>query len=96
MAILAGCAGTAQSASEPELEEATVVRVVDGDTLVADVGDQEEKIRLIGVDTPESVNLIVMYAAYLFRKRAEDNPIMPRMLRYALNQMLFAQKAGGT
>lgn len=47
-------------------------------------------------DTPESVNLIVMYAAYLFRKRAEDNPIMPRMLRYALNQMLFAQKAGGT
>lgn len=56
MAILADCAGTAQSASEPELEEATVVRVVDGDTLVADVGDQEEKIRLIGVDTPESVN----------------------------------------
>lgn len=47
-------------------------------------------------DTPESVNLIVMYAAYLFRKRAEDNPIMPRMLRYALNQMLFAQKAGAT
>lgn len=37
-------------------------------------------------------NLIVMYAAYLFRKRAEDNPVMPRMLRYALNNRLFSEK----
>ena len=36
------------------------------------------------------VNLVVMYAAYLFRKRAEDNPVMPRMLRYALNNRLFS------
>lgn len=34
---------------------ARVMRVVDGDTLVADVGGAEERIRLIGVDTPESV-----------------------------------------
>lgn len=40
----------------------------------------------------EDAQLIVMYAAYLFRKRAEDNPIMPRMLRYALNNRLFSQK----
>ena len=32
------------------------MRVVDGDTFVADVNGAEEKIRLIGVDTPESVN----------------------------------------
>lgn len=38
------------------------------------------------------VNLVVMYAAYLFRKRAEDNPVMPRMLRYALNNRLFSEK----
>lgn len=42
--------------------------------------------------TAEDAQLIVMYAAYLFRKRAEDNPIMPRMLRYALNNRLFSQK----
>lgn len=42
--------------------------------------------------TAEDAQLIVMYAAYLFRKRAEDNPIMPRMLRYALNNRLFGQK----
>lgn len=39
-------------------------------------------------------NLVVMYAAYLYRKRAEDSPSMPRMLRYALNNRVFAEKVG--
>ena len=43
-------------------------------------------------DTPEDNELIVMYAAYLYRKRAEDNPPMPRMLRWALNNRLFSGK----
>jgi micrococcal nuclease len=35
---------------------ATVVRVVDGDTIVVRLpGDREERVRYIGVDTPESV-----------------------------------------
>lgn len=33
-----------------------VKNVIDGDTFVADIGGQEEKIRLIGIDTPESVH----------------------------------------
>lgn len=51
-------------------------------------------------------NLVVMYAAYLFRKRASDGAGvrtttavrqvgMPRMLRYALNNRLFSQKMRG-
>ena len=36
-------------------ETATVVRVVDGDTIVVDRGRGEEHIRYIGVDTPETV-----------------------------------------
>lgn len=47
-------------------------------------------------DTPEDNNLIVMYTAYLWRKRADDNPVMPRMLRYAMNNRLFSQQAGGS
>ena len=39
----------------------------------------------------DDVNLIVMYASYLYRKRNTDGP-MPRMLRYALNNRLFAGK----
>ena len=34
---------------------ATVVRVVDGDTIVVRLGDRTETVRLIGIDTPESV-----------------------------------------
>lgn len=33
-----------------------VVRVVDGDTFVVDFNGKEEKVRLIGIDTPESVH----------------------------------------
>ena len=50
----------------------------------------------------DEANIIVMYAAYLYemRRPAEGrtdslNPQgMPYMLRYALNNMLFAQKMG--
>lgn len=35
--------------------------------------------------------LIIMFAAWLWRKRA-DGDGMPRMLRYALNNRLFSQK----
>jgi micrococcal nuclease len=34
---------------------ATVVRVVDGDTLIVRVGGADQSVRLIGIDTPETV-----------------------------------------
>ena len=52
----------------------------------------------VAIATPYSVEdsqLIVMYAAYLFRKR-DSGEGMPRMLRWALNNRLFSQKAGGS
>ena len=51
-----GYATTAQQSTDSALEQASVIRVVDGDTFVANVNGTEEKIRLIGVDTPESVH----------------------------------------
>ncbi|NLZ80270.1 MAG: thermonuclease family protein, partial [Clostridiales bacterium] len=38
------------------LEEVTITRVVDGDTVVVLRDGEEERIRLIGIDTPESVH----------------------------------------
>lgn len=38
------------------LTEAKVVKVIDGDTFYAVIGSNEIKVRLIGVDTPESVH----------------------------------------
>lgn len=51
-------------------------------------------------DSVEDGQLVEMYAAYLVRKRASNGGesvagAMPRMLRWALNNRLFAQKAGG-
>ena len=40
----------------------------------------------------EDAQLVEMYAAYLVRKRCNDTG-MPRMLRWALNNRLFSQKA---
>lgn len=42
----------------------------------------------------EDEQLLRMYAAYLYRKRAEDAPVMPRMLRWALNNRIFSEKVG--
>ena len=36
--------------------------------------------------------LVEMYAAYLYRKRNEQQNEMPRMLRWALNNRLFSEK----
>ena len=52
-----------------------------------------EREGVILTDSVEDVQLVVMYAAYLVRKRATAEP-MPRMLRWALNNRLFSQKAG--
>ena len=41
---------------EIETQECEVVRVVDGDTIVVKYDGVDEKVRLIGVDTPESVH----------------------------------------
>ncbi len=37
-------------------EDYPVVRVVDGDTFIAKIDGEDQRIRLIGVDTPESVH----------------------------------------
>lgn len=40
--------------------------------------------------------LIVMYAAWLYRRRLDPASQMPRMLRWNLNNRLFSQKAGAS
>lgn len=46
--LATGCA-----TAVPAVTAATVVEVVDGDTVVIDIGGREEHVRLIGIDTPE-------------------------------------------
>jgi micrococcal nuclease len=58
---LGACASETSTDPPTPAGTATVVRPVDGDTLVVEVDGREEPVRLIGIDTPESV--------------AEDRPI---------------------
>ena len=59
---------------------------------VAEVRIQAEGIKL--KDSVGDDDLRIMYAAYLYRKRAAEVNAMPRMLRYALNNRLMQQKGG--
>jgi micrococcal nuclease len=49
-----GCTPAEPGPAQP-IASATVERVVDGDTVVLSIGGAEERVRLIGVDAPESV-----------------------------------------
>ena len=49
----------------------------------------------LNLEEIEDCNLVIMYASYLYRKRVSEDQAMPRMLRYGLNNRLFAQKSRG-
>lgn len=58
--VAAGCGATLVGGDESGAPaaralEGRVVRVVDGDTIHVQLGDRREKVRYIGMDTPESV-----------------------------------------
>jgi micrococcal nuclease len=53
--VLVGVVATAVTTSE-DGQRATVVRVVDGNTLVVDYDDGSHRVRLLNVDTPETVD----------------------------------------
>ncbi len=62
--------------------------------LTALVGSAKEMITREGISLTEEledVQLLVMYAAWLWRRR-DTGDGMPRMLRYTLNNRLFSQK----
>jgi micrococcal nuclease len=49
-----------------------VVRVVDGDTIRVLIGDSEERVRYIGIDTPESVDPRKTIQPYALEASAEN------------------------
>ena len=53
----------------------------------------EEGASTLDASDPLDMQLIVMYAAWLWRRR-DSMDGMPRSLRYQLNRRIFAEKAG--
>ncbi len=68
--------GAPASAGDPSAR-ATVVRVIDGDTLVVRVGGAEERLRLIGIDTPESVKPNTAVQCFATEASARTKALLP-------------------
>jgi micrococcal nuclease len=81
-AVAAGAFGanaldTARGGGSPSASSvARVVRVVDGDTIVASVGGREERVRYIGMDTPEDVKPGTPVQCYSRRAAAENRRLV--------------------
>ena len=87
LAAVAGC--SAQDAPAPAAgggagEPARVVRVVDGDTIIARVDGDEGRVRLLGVDAPESVTPDRPVQCFGPESAAEARRLMPEGARVAL------------
>ena len=53
--VVGGCSPRTAATSRPA-DQAIVIRVVDGDTLDVDLQGAEIRVRLLGIDTPETVD----------------------------------------
>lgn len=53
-----------------------------------------EGVSTLNADSLEDAQLIVMYAAWTWRRR-DNGDGMPRMLRWALNNRIMSEKANG-
>jgi len=56
---------------------ASVVRVVDGDTIIVKASGRQERVRLIGIDTPESVKPNTPVQCFALEASARTKALLP-------------------
>jgi endonuclease YncB( thermonuclease family) len=75
----AACGGGNGSSSAPTAPgTATIARVVDGDTIRVHIGGREERVRLVGIDTPESVKPGTPVQCYALAASARTKALLPK------------------
>jgi micrococcal nuclease len=67
---------SAGGGSEDAFGQGQVVRIVDGDTIRVRLGDRTERVRYIGVDTPESVKPGTPVQCYAKRAAAANSALV--------------------
>jgi micrococcal nuclease len=80
LALVAACAQVGRAtthATSGAPAAATVTRVVDGDTLVVRVRGADERVRLIGIDTPESVKPRTPVQCFALEASARTKALLP-------------------
>ena len=70
-------AGTGESSPTTAPGSATVRRVVDGDTVVVHIGRSDESVRLLGIDTPESVKPATPVQCFALEASARTKTLLP-------------------
>src|SRR2546421_6708050 len=71
-----GARGSAAAGAGPGAS-VVVTRVVDGDTIVVRVGHATDKVRLIGIDTPESVKPNTPVQCFALEASARTKALLP-------------------
>jgi micrococcal nuclease len=74
--LVAACGDGGQPTPSGRSVEARVVRVVDGDTIVASVEGADQSVRYIGVDTPETVKPGAPVECFGKRASAENHRLV--------------------
>ena len=64
--------------------KATVVRVIDGDTIRARISGRQERVRFIGIDTPESVKPNTPVQCFALEASARTKTLLPPGTRVRL------------
>jgi micrococcal nuclease len=72
--VLAACSAPPRSGPPGT---ATVVRVIDGDTVVVHIDGKDEHVRLIGIDTPETVDPDKPVMCYGAEASGETKSLLP-------------------
>lgn len=68
---------TAGSATSAGGQPAPIVRVVDGDTIIVRLAGRNERVRLIGIDTPESVKPNTPVQCFALNASARTKALLP-------------------
>jgi len=84
VSALAGCGGGGDPAAPVVVERGRVARVVDGDTVLVAIGGDERRVRLLGVDAPESVTPDRPVECFGPQAAAAARGLMPRGARVEL------------
>lgn len=79
IAAASGCGSSAGGGplGPADLDRATVVKVVDGDTVELDIGGRHERVRLLGIDAPESVHPTLPVQCFGPEASAELGRLLP-------------------
>lgn len=72
-----------------------MVRVVDGDTIIVDIASRRERVRLIGIDTPESVKPRTPPECFSLQASQDTKALLPKGSQVRLERDVEARDIYG-